>query len=516
MYPSPLIPRAAQVPPRSTPFAASTPDDALFEGEPIPGAVTPRHWRAEAAVHGTHALSRSQATTRPFLGGQVQIVRDDLRGRTWAGFVEGGFARLVCLNDPSTQGARFGSGGVDRLHLALDKHTGRVHLIWSEARDGRSLWLDGDRVDVGDDEPDFPTFAWAQPPIGHRAPHAPHFGLLGWRDRRSGAARVRRYVRGKPNGAALTVGHGQFLGGPRLAIHKDDVILTLSTVTQRGCGLALFRSTSAGEDFAMSADELDARAWGEDAALVPSLTSPVVDHLGFFHVPLLVRRGEALIAVNYMPGEAMVEAIQTEARHRAAVVLEAFPKKPPAAQPETARFGDGTTDGIGLIMVVQADGRLLTSNSQAGGRHFPPAAVLNHEMPDIAAFAATECYTSGRTSNTVSMDYLWLEGDTSGAPVSPVLHAETWDMPLPEPVVTASWNDRHVHLSIQKDATFMEGCTTFSVDDPHVEIRTARIEGSRRAVLTFDTADLRGRRVSFEVRSPFYHHRGDVVIGSAG
>lgn len=513
---SPLIPRAAQVQARAPSLLTGTPDDTLFEGEPIPGAVTPRLWRAESAVHGSHTLSQRQLSTRPFLGGQVQIVRDDLRGRTWAGFAEGGFGRLVCLNDPGALGARFGSGGVDRLHLALDKHTGRVHLIWTEARDGRSLWLDGDRVDVGDDEPDFPTFAWAQAPIGHRAPHSPHFGLLGWLDRVSGAARVRRYVRGKSNGAVQTVGHGPFIGGPRLAIRKDEVLLALSTGGRRGCGLALFRSSSAGEDFSLSADELDARVWGEDAALVPSLAPPVVDHLGFFHVPFLVRRGGELLAINYMPGEAMVEAIQTEARHRAAVSLEAFPKKPPTATPEVARFGDGTTDGLGLIMVVQADGRLLTSNSQSGGRHFPAAAVLNHEMPDIAAFAATECYSSGRAGNTVSMDYLWLEGDANGAPISPVLHAETWDMPLPEPVVTASWNDRHVHLSILKDATFIEGCTTFSVDDPHIEIHTARLDGNRRAVLTFTTADLRGRRVSFEVRSPFYHHRGEVVIGGAG
>lgn len=510
------ISRGIQVPSVNALLQVVLPSDALFDGEPIPGAVTPRDWRPEAAVHGTRSLSRSQGSTRPFLGGQVQIVRDDLRGRTWAGFIEGGFGRLVCLNDASVQGARFGAGGVDRLHLALDKHSGKVHLVWTEARAARALWLDGERVDVGDDEPDFPTFAWAHPPIGHRAPQQPPYGLLGWRDRKSGAVRVQRYVRGKPNGKALTVGHGQLLGGPRLAIHEEEVLLALSTVTRRGCGLALFRSSSAGEDFEMSADEVDARAWGDDAKLVPSLAPPVVDHLGFFHVPFLVRRGEELLAVNYLPGEALVEAIQTEAQHRAAVVLEAFPKKPGSASRETPRFGDGTTDGLGLIMVVQADGRLLASNSQAGGRHFPPAAVLNHEMPDLAAFAATECYSSGRAANTVSMDYLWLEGDASGAPISPVLHSETWDMPLPVPVVTASWNDRHVHLSIQKDANFMEGQTTFSVDDPHVEIQTARVDGPRRAVLTFWTADLRGRRVSFEVKTPFYHHRGEVVIGGAG
>lgn len=327
-------------------------------------------------------------------------------------------------------------------------------------------------------------------------------------------ARVRRLL---PDGRAsttVTVGHFPIVGGPRLAIHGDEALLVLHTRARDRLALALLRSRSGGEDFGPGAEEVDAEAWGEDWRLVPALAPPVVDHLGFFHVPFLVRRGRELVAVNWLPDEALVEAIHTEAESRAALVLAAFPKKGATGNPrsEVGRFGDGTTDGLGLIMVVQADGRLLASNSQAGGRHFPAPVVLNHEMPDLAAFAATECYTAGVTPNTVSMDYLWLEGDARGAPVSPALHAETWDMPLPEPVVAASWNDYHVHLILQKDANFLEGQTTFSVDDPHVEIRTARVQGPRHAVLTFSTANLRGRRVTFEAKNAFYHHRGQVTI----
>lgn len=136
----PFVARATQVQP--TPPLLQAPldlGDALLSGEPIPRPVTPRAWRPEGGVHGARVLSRAQTTTRPFLGGQVQLVRDDLRGRTWAGFVEADGGSLVCLNGDGTEARRFGSGAVKRLHLALDKRSGRVHLAWTEAGPVRTL-----------------------------------------------------------------------------------------------------------------------------------------------------------------------------------------------------------------------------------------------------------------------------------------------------------------------------------------------------------------------------------------
>ena len=168
---------------------------------------------------------------------------------------------------------------------------------------------------------------------------------------------------------------------------------------------------------------------------------------------------------NVLPGDAVVEAIEAEAGHRAALSLAPFPKKddPLPARSTPSRFGDGRTDGLGLIMVLMADGRLYASNSQAGGRHFPAPARLNHELPNVAAFAATDCYTPGDRPNTVSMDYLWMEGDERGAPMGPTLHAETWDMPLPEPVVEVSRDGDRVRLRVVQDGFFYEGGTTVAL-----------------------------------------------------
>ena len=70
------------------------------------------------------------------------------------------------------------------------------------------------------------------------------------------------------------------------------------------------------------------------------------------------------------------------------------------------------------MVLSTEEGRLFSSNSSAGGGHFPEAKLLNHEMPLVAEFSASECYSSGQKPNVVSMDYLFVEAIGVGRPIS--------------------------------------------------------------------------------------------------
>ncbi|MGK3967738.1 hypothetical protein WMF38_26635 [Sorangium sp. So ce118] len=166
----------------------------------------------------------------------------------------------------------------------------------------------------------------------------------------------------------------------------------------------------------------------------------------------------------------------------------------------------------GLIMVLGTEGRLYSSNSSAGGIYFPESALLNHEMPRIAAFVASDCYSGGFKANYVSMDYLYVEADSEGRPVSPVLHIETWDMPLPIPGVKAEVRGSEVLLSVLNDADLEAGKVVFDIDDPSVTITDVKIEDLRHAIINTDSDALAGKRISFHVHTLFHHHFGEAVV----
>ena len=181
--------------------------------------------------------------------------------------------------------------------------------------------------------------------------------------------------------------------------------------------------------------------------------------------------------------------------------------------PEKNLMGDGITDGLDIIATGLSQGKLFVSNSQAGGTHFPPKRLLNHEMPEIFSFRSTECcYTRAQVPNTVSMDYLFIEMDRNGDPVSQDLLFETWDMPLPIPQLTAKAKGNKVKVEIQKDAFFEEGKTIFSIDDPTVNIVSSSLVDNRSTVVEFDSNDLVRKVLSFEMKSLFYWHAGEATI----
>jgi len=110
------------------------------------------------------------------------------------------------------------------------------------------------------------------------------------------------------------------------------------------------------------------------------------------------------------------------------------------------------------------------------------------------------------------MDYLFIEMDRNGDPVSQDLLFETWDMPLPIPQLTAKAKGNKVKVEIQKDAFFEEGKTIFSIDDPTVNIVSSSLVDNRSTVVEFDSNDLVRKVLSFEMKSLFYWHAGEATI----
>lgn len=153
-----------------------------------------------------------------------------------------------------------------------------------------------------------------------------------------------------------------------------------------------------------------------------------------------------------------------------------------------------------------------SSNSSAGGGHFPEAKLLNHVMPLVAEFSASECYSSGHKPNVVSMDYLFVEANGVGRPISGELFVETWDMPLPEPRATAKAKGKTVAVSILNDADLEPGKVTFVFDDPGVAILDVSVHDLRSATVLTNRADLRGKTISFDVLTQFHRHYGEALI----
>ena len=227
------------------------------------------------------------------------------------------------------------------------------------------------------------------------------------------------------------------------------------------------------------------------------------------HVPVFATNGQQSVALNYvLEKDVLVEAIRVQGL-RPSGGLEVFPSTVGSREP----YGNGVTDGHGLIMVLGTEGRLYSSNSSAGGIHFPESALLNHEMPKVAAFDASECYSSGLLANYVSMDYLYVEGDSRAKPISPLLHIETWDMPLPIPEATARSSGSEVVVEVLKDADLESGKVVFGFDDPSVNITEVDILDFRKAIVKTDHHGLAGKRISFDVQTLFHRHYGEALIG---
>ncbi|RUU25154.1 hypothetical protein [Mesorhizobium sp. M6A.T.Ce.TU.016.01.1.1] len=138
-------------------------------------------------------------------------------------------------------------------------------------------------------------------------------------------------------------------------------------------------------------------------------------------------------------------------------------------------------------------------------------------MLEVAVYLTTECYSRGENPNTVSMDYMFLECIEASDPISGELHLETWDMPLPEPALRAKQVNKYtVEVSIEKDGNFIPGRTVFTIDDPTLAVVDIRWEHVRKVRINvarkIPRSMIRGKRLTFEAKSIFYHHKASAVV----
>jgi hypothetical protein len=234
-----------------------------------------------------------------------------------------------------------------------------------------------------------------------------------------------------------------------------------------------------------------------------------VDKGGAFHAPVALESKDEALALNYViASDMLVEAIRVDGQ-LVKDELAVFPSTLGSGN----TFGNGVSDGHGLIMALSTDdGRLFSSNSSAGGSHFPEAQLLNHEMPLVADFSASECYSSGLIPNVVSMDYIFVECNAVGRPISGDVFIETWDMPLPIPGARARAHGKQVEVEILNDADLEPGKVTFSFDDPTIRVTDVDIPDLRHATVRTDSEDLRGKILAFDVLTLFHRHYGEAIV----
>jgi hypothetical protein len=490
-------------------------DDSAFDGEAIPREITPRAWVKEGDVHQVNVLTKTLDTTRYFAGPQVSITRDDIRRTTWAGVVEGNRLLLCEASGPRPSqfpGQRFerkeiADGDVWRFHLALNKFSGAASVVWiSRTAGAHRLWLDGTEVSTSSRAVDFPFMAFSQASVGRLQTEAPAFQILTYKCRESGKIFYRRIVK-REIGPERTLEVGATAGGASIGIANDRVVIRVDQVRNGRLIPTLVESEDGGNTFS-GAREIDLSGYDVGFNVAPGYTAPTVDKGYGIHVPIFGDNGQESTALNYVLEKNMlVEAIRVPGI-RPKGGLEVFPSTLGSRNP----FGNGVSDGHGLIMVLGTEGRLYSSNSSAGGIYFPESALLNHEMLNVAAFDASECYSSGLIANYVSMDYLYVEGDLRGRPVSPYLHIETWDMPLPLPEARAQSRGSEVVVEVLKDADLEGGKVVFGFDDPTINITGVDVIDFRKAIVKTDAKQLSGKRISFDVQTLFHRHYGQAII----
>jgi hypothetical protein len=489
-------------------------DDRFFDGEPLPQETTPRHWRAEGDVHEGRRLSRSSDSTRYFKGPQVLVLRDDMRRLTWVATVE---KQRLLLSDylrPDGSAARRGrraiaEGPIWRHHISLNKYTGDVIATWVVKADGQSrLWHGDQLIETEATFVDFPFFAYSQVPIGLVQEEEPPYGLLGYKCRDTGRIFIRR-TEGREMGPERVLIEEPVVGGVSFAIVNDDVVARVDLLRKGHLVPALLTSTDGGRSFGEARPIDLSGVGGEGFAPRPGYQRPIVDKGGAFHVPIgLESEGEALVVNHVLGADLLVEAIRQPGRLGKGE-LEVFPSTLGGGN----TFGNGVSDGHGLIMVMSTeDGSLFSSNSSAGGSHFPDAQLLNHEMPLVVDFSASECYSSGLTPNVVSMDYVFIEVNSVGRPVSGEVFIETWDMPLPLPKARAHAAGEQIDVEILSDADLEAGKVTFGFDDPSVTITGVDINDLRHATVHTNRKDLQGTTLTYDVLTLFHRHYGEALV----
>lgn len=487
--------------------------DTLLDGIEITAKSKVAKWLDENQVHYARLLSERISSTRFLLGAQVIAGRDDVKKLSHILVIEEDQLVRVTLS-LSNEVERYivHRGMIKRAHLTINKFSGYPHVIYVATDDSGSslLFLDGREIKTSSSDVDFPFMALCQAPIGQVQMNQPSYGLLGYKCRTSGKIFLRDISSDESVGSEREISTPHCLGGIDFAISGDRVLFRVNSIENESLTTRVANSSDKGTT--LSPFEIIDLGGFEPDEHLPA-TSPVFrDYLGNFHVPVATLKGDKRHLFDAMDDLA-VESMTLSARGFG-YTLAAFPKKPGMeALAVPLGRGDGTTDGVGVIATATDQGQLLVSNSQTGGAIYPQERLLNHEMPKVFAFKATECcYTRAQTPNTVSMDYIFLECDENGAPISNHLLVETWDMPLPIPVVEANANGSNVVVTIIKDAWFENGRSIFNFDDPSIAINSVNYLDERTVELQTNSSSLVGKKITFETKNVFYWHEGKATI----
>ncbi len=348
----------------------------------------------------------------------------------------------------------------------------------------------------------------AQPPIGHPALAPPAFGLLSYKSRESG----KLYIRAMSNdkiGPERIIDAPETVGGLDFAIAESQIVFRINAIIDGRVVPMMATSKDNGESLTdFEPLDLTETPFKE---FLPANTPVQLDHLGNPHIPVGAVDDSSFHLLDFIPGHVVTDSLVVDKQIRNHELLMAFPKKPDKVV-NSLGVGNGLTDGAGIIATAISAGKIFSANSQSGGTHYPDPAFLNYDMPRVFALKATPCYTRGARPNTVSMDYLFIESDDDGTAISQNLWLETWDMPLPAPVAQAFSSRNTIIVELQNDGFFYPAGSTFTINDPAIQITNVRLEGERKAVVTCDSADLKGREITFESRNTFYYHSGTALV----
>ena len=487
--------------------------DALLDGIELTSKPKVVKWLDENHVHHARVLSERVNSTRFLLGGQVIAGRDDIKKLSHLLVVEEDQLVRVTLR-LSDEIERFivHHGSVRRAHLTINKYSGFPHVLYVaiDAAGKALLFLDGQLIQTSSENIDFPFMALCQASIGHVQDVSPVYGLVTYKCRTSGKIFIRQVDEDGLIGLEQEISTPVCLGGIDFAISGDRVLLRVDAIENDSLVTRTAQSIDRGATITIF-EKIDLGGFEPDEYL-PTTCPVFQDYLGNFHVPVATLKGDKRYLFDVMDDIAVEAMILSSVGH--GYTLAKFPKNPSLeALASPKGRGDGSTDGVGIIATAVDQGQLLVSNSQTGGAVYPQEKLLNHEMPKVFTFKATECcYTRAQAPNTVSMDYVYLECDDNGAPLSKQLLIETWDMPLPIPVLEAKATGATVEVKILKDAWFESGKSIFNFDHPSISILALNYIDGRTVEITTSGMNLIGKRIIFETKNAFYWHEGSATI----
>ncbi len=484
-------------------------NDSIFDGVILPKTSVAVKWIKENTIHEALKITTNALSSGPFLSTQVSAVRDEIREITFVVTQEINGIFLTSVKDVAIiERARIAEGITTRHSIAIRKYDGRPIVIY--AKDSEII-VDGRVINTSCRRPDFPSISIDQPPIGNDSPDKPLTGAISYKCRESGQIFARIFdPMTMVMGPEIVVDITGSIGGADVVAFGGNLNVRVDKLENGSVIPYIGRQTINTIKSSIKLEILDLSGIPFDNIEL-SMTQSFIDHTGAYHCPVVVRMGEKFELLDVMPEDDLAVAALSLSKQISAASLTAFPKKPGIVQSIRPGFGDGFTDGNGVIASVSAYGDLYSSNSQAGGYFYPNHSLLNHDMPKIFTFRTTQCYTRGSAPNTVSMDYVFIEADDEGDPLDNIIWLETWDMPLPPVELSAAVSGNVIHLKISANGWFTPANSTFWIADQKAKITSVSLTGERTVELTTDRPVQSGTEVGFETRTKYFHHAGSAL-----